>query len=85
MKQTSRFFVKLFDRMPTGELILANVIELPSEELAIFVAKTGAMDRVGTVALAVSVGEQAEVAILRSYGALPAKAVVIADLLSQAA
>lgn len=77
MSQSAKFFAKLFDVDAVGELELSISVEMPSEDLAIYAAKTGAISRAGAAVLAVNAQDPADIAIVRTYGRVPKRAVLV--------
>ena len=76
MAQSAKFFAKLFRMDAGGELELHSSVEMPSEDLAIYAAKTGAISRAGSAVLAIHAEDPNRVAVLRTYGAVPKRAVL---------
>ena len=77
MDQQARYFVRMFEKASGGDFVLAETIELPNEETANYVAKTGSLDRAGTAALAIGTDERNCAVLLRTYGFLPSKSVIL--------
>ena len=73
MGQDRRYFVRTFATDRQGELKEANLMELPSEDSALYAARVGGIEKAGAVALVCAVGPdgQLRVDMLRRYGSLP--------------
>lgn len=76
MAQSTKFFAKLFRVDAGGELELHSSLETLSEDLAVYAAKTGAISRAGAAVLAIRAEDPGHVAVLRTYGAVPKRAIL---------
>ena len=74
MPQVARFFVQFYRAGSNGDFVLADRLELPSEDSAIHAAKLGSMKHAGTAAIAVSAEDAGEGTVLRTYGGMPGSA-----------